>query len=266
MSNLVREIILERGPFVWHLKINVLPDLPKKKFIRVNLTLEPRQFDLYRKISSNLIKDLQQVDSAGFEANKMSFFARRSALLQICSNPSSIVDEYLETPEKILALDSILDELIGLKKEKVIVWSFYTASVEAIIARYGKFNPVRYDGTVTETTVRREAVRLFKEDLDTKLFVGNPAAAGAGLNLQSARYADYESMSNQAAHYLQSLDRIHRGGQERDVEYLILLCAGTIEVSEYERLIQKEKAAQDMLGDTIEPPITRELMLAELLT
>lgn len=265
-ADIVHKVIHERGPFIRHLKADVLPDLPKKRFNRINVTLEPKQSELYRKISSNLIRDLEAVDDVGFEANKMSFFARRSALLQICSNPKSIADHYDETPAKILVLDKILEELIGLKNEKVIVWSFYTASIELIVSRYARFKPVRYDGTVSETAIRREGVRLFREDLDVKLFVGNPAAAGAGLNLQSARYAVYESMSNQAAHYLQSLDRIHRRGQKRDVEYIILLCDGTIEVSEYERLIQKEEAAQAMLGDTIVPALTREMMLSELFT
>ena len=70
-------------------------------------------------------------------------------------------------------------------------------------------------------------------------------------------------MSNQAAHYLQSLDRIHRRGQTRDVEYLILLCDNTIEIEEYERLTRKERAAQALLRDQVEEPITRETMLRE---
>jgi SNF2 family DNA or RNA helicase len=97
------------------------------------------------------------------------------------------------------------------------------------------------------------------------LFAANPAAAGAGLTLHRARIAVYESMSNQAAHYLQSIDRIHRRGQTRDVEYLILLCDKTIEVDEYERLITKERFAQELLGDRVEEPITRQSMLSEAL-
>ena len=62
------------------------------------------------------------------------------------------------------------------------------------------------------------------------VFVANPAAAGAGLTLHRARVAIYESLSNQAAHYLQSLDRIHRRGQKREVEYVVMLCDGTLEI------------------------------------
>ena len=146
-----------------------------------------------------------------------------------------------------------------------MLWSFYTASLENIFTRYAHFNPVRYDGTVADVGDRREAVRRFQEDDTTMLFVANPAAAGAGLTLHRARIAIYESMSNQAAHYFQSLDRIHRRGQKREVEYLVLLCERTIEVQEYERLITKERSAQELLGDQITETPTRESMLAEAL-
>ena len=141
------------------------------------------------------------------------------------------------------------------------MWSFYTASLDAIVTRYGRFSPVRYD-----VAVRREAVRKFQEDDETMLFVGNPAAAGAGLTLHRAHFAIYESMSNQAAHYLQSVDRIHRRGQAREAEYLVLLCDRTVEVEEYARLIRKEMSAQTLLGDRGEEPLTREIMLAEAIS
>jgi SNF2 family DNA or RNA helicase len=107
-------------------------------------------------------------------------------------------------------------------------------------------------------------VQRFQEDPECRLFVANPAAAGAGLTLHAARVAVYESFSNQAAHFLQSLDRIHRRGQERDVRYVILLCEDTIDEAEFDRLKRKEAAAQNLLGDVVDAPITRELMLAEL--
>jgi hypothetical protein len=81
--------------------------------------------------------------------------------------------------------------------------------------------------------------------------------------LHRARYAIYESMSNQGAHYFQSLDRIHRRGQKREVEYIVLLCDKTIEESEYARLSMKEQMAQTLLGDEIKRPITRLDLLNE---
>jgi SNF2 family DNA or RNA helicase len=260
---IVQQAIEKRGLFVRHLKTDVLPDLPVKSFNRVFVPLQPEQEKVYAAALRNLILDLRSTDDETFQRKLTSFLARRSALIQICSNPAAVVQGYTEIPAKLHALDSILEESIIQKREKVILWSFYTVSLSAIFNRYRRFNPVRYDGTVSDVAERREAVRKFQEDDETMLFVANPAAAGAGLTLHRARLAIYESMSNQTAHYLQSLDRIHRRGQTRDVEYLILLCDKTIEIDEYERLTRKERAAQTLLRDQVEEPITRETMLRE---
>lgn len=143
------------------------------------------------------------------------------------------------------------------------MWSFYTGSIDAIAQRYARHGVVRYDGTVSSVEERRDAVRRFQGEGGPMLMVANPAAAGAGLTLHRARYAIYESLSNQAAHYLQSLDRIHRRGQVRDVEYLMLLCQGSIEIQEYATLVRKEVAAQSLLGDRTPAPMTREAFLAD---
>lgn len=262
---MIRRILQDRGLFLRSLKADALPDLPSKTFQRVTVPLQPQQEQAYREALNDFIVDLRQMDDHQFGRQIASVMARRMALLQICSNPTTLVPGYDETPAKLLALDSLLDELVRVRGEKVVVWSFFTASVDAIFTRYAELRPLRYDGQVQDVDLRREAVRLFQEDDEHMLFVGNPAAAGAGLTLHRARYAVYESLSNQAAHYLQSIDRIHRRGQERPVEYLLLLCDRSIEVTEYDRLGRKERAAQDLLGDRVDPPVTRETLLSEAL-
>lgn len=262
---LIRGIIEERGVYLRRIKQAVLPDLPERTFNQVRVPLAPHQRALYETARKGLIDDLRIVDDQGFRRQRASFMARRAALLQICSNPGAVDPCYNELPAKLAAIDELLEDLIDRRGEKVLLWSFFSRSIEGIMERYGRYRPVRIDGSVTNVADRREAVRRFQEDAGTMLFVANPAAAGAGLTLHSARFAVYESMSNQAAHYLQSLDRIHRRGQKRPVEYIVLLCDETIEVSEYERLLEKERSAQDLLGDEVVVPATRSALLAELL-
>lgn len=260
----VQAAIEERGLSLRHMKADVLPDLPAKRFQRVLTPLEPIQGRLYSEALGNLRREVAVVNETDFGRRKLSFLAKRSALLQLCSNPKAVVPGYAETPNKLLALDEILEDLVGNRKEKAIVWSFYTVSLEAIVARYKRFNPVRYDGTVNDTAARRDAVRRFQEDDETMLFVANPAAAGAGLTLHRARVAVFESMSNQAAHYLQALDRIHRRGQTRPVDYLVLLGESSIELGEYDRLLLKQDRAKALLGDPADRPLTRDVFLREL--
>lgn len=260
----VQSAIQEKGLFLRHLKRDVLPNLPAKRFQRIIVPMEREQARLYRTKLEGLVAEVEAVDNSGFIKQRTNFLARRSALLQICSNPSGVSETYSETPAKLIALDALVEQLVGREHEKIVIWSFYTGSVAAIAHRYVRFGVVRYDGSVSDVGTRREAVRRFQEDNETMVFVANPAAAGAGLTLHRARLAIYESLSNQAAHYLQSLDRIHRRGQERDVEYIIMLCDGTLEVNEYDRLVQKETAAQDLLGDHAEAQLTRETFLADI--
>jgi hypothetical protein len=47
------------------------------------------------------------------------------------------------------------------------------------------------------------------------------------------------------------------------VEYLVLLCDRTLELDEYDRLTAKELAAQQLLGDRTDPPVTQSAMLRQ---
>ena len=260
----VRTVVEGRGLYVRHLKGEVLPDLPARSFHRLYVPMRPEQARVYQRLREDLVSDVRSVSESDFRREYATFLARRSALLQVCSNPVSVVEGYDETPAKLLLLDELLDRLVHREGEKVVLWSFYRASVDVLVSRYARFGVVRYDGGVSDVSERGEAVRRFQEDDDVRLFVANPAAAGAGLTLHRARLAVYESMSNQAAHYLQSLDRVHRRGQGREVEYVVLLCQDTLEVTEYERLLDKQRMAGDLLGDAVSRPVTRESFLADL--
>lgn len=260
----MRELMDARGVYTRNLKSVVLPDLPTRRFTEIEVELAPVQSKMYDAALSGLVDDLRSASDHEFDRNVTSFLARRNALLRICSNPAPLDDAYEETPAKLAALDELLPRYVDVG-EKVIIWSFYRASLDALAARYDHLGLVRVDGGVADVATRREAVRRFQQDDDTRIFLGNPAAAGAGLTLHRARLAVYESMSNQAAHFMQSLDRIHRRGQARDVEYLVLLCTHTIEANEYRRLLDKTDAQADVLGDPAPERPTRQMMLTDLL-
>lgn len=262
--NRISEILDTRGVYLRRLKSQVMKHLPERSYHRILIPFQPAQNSAYKEALQALMKDVKQSSAVSFKRELTSFMSRRMALLQLCSNPSSILDDYDETPSKLIALDSILEDLIENRNEKVVLWSYFKISIDAIFNRYTRYNPVRIDGTITSSEERSAAVRRFQDDDETMLFVANPAAAGAGITLHRARYAIYESMSNQAAHYLQSLDRIHRRGQDRPVEYLVLLCDQSIEVNEYDKLLSKEASAQELLGDEVVEPVTRESFLSVL--
>ena len=255
---------LEQTIYLRRLKEDVFPNLPVKEFERVLVDLRPNQRALYDRARDQLVLAVRSVDDREFTRRLSSFLAKRAALLQICSNPSTIDPLYTEEPAKLLALDRLLNELIEQQSKKVVIWSFFRASLQAIVERYQHLGLVRIDGSVLRVEDRIEAISLFQNDEKVRLFVGNAAAAGAGITLTAAHHAIYESFSNQAAHYMQSVDRIHRRGQTQNVINHILLATNTIETREFNRILEKENAGRDLLRDSYKELITRDRFLADL--
>ncbi|HUW98178.1 MAG TPA: DEAD/DEAH box helicase [Acidiferrobacter sp.] len=260
----IATLVDTKGVFIRRLKPDILQHVPEKNFHVISVELAGKQALMYEKAQSALELELRGLNNESFKKSLLTYFQKRAALLQICSCPSSIDPTASEVPVKYTVLDDLLDKLIS-QGRKVVLWSFYRKSLDEIMARYSRYRPVRVDGSVTSNVARRDAVRSFQEDPSTMLFVGNPAAAGAGITLHAAYDAVYISYSNQAAHYLQSLDRIHRRGQVADeVNYYLLICKNTIEETEVVRLRGKEVRQHDLLGDHITWPTSLDDALQEL--
>lgn len=260
----ISDLVETRGTYIRRLKTEVLEDVPEKNFHVIRVPLKGRQATMYEKARSDLELELRGLDNVTFKKKLVSYFQKRAALLQICSSPASLDPTLTEDPVKLTLLDPLLEDLLS-QGRKVILWSFYRKSLDELAERYKRYSPVRIDGSIVSSEERRQAVTAFQTDPDKKLFIGNPAAAGAGITLHSAYDAVYVSYSNQAAHYLQSLDRIHRRGQKsKEVNYYLLVCEHTIEETEVLRLRQKELQQSSLLGDDIRWPTSLDDALSEL--
>lgn len=260
----ISSLIETKGLFIRRLKPEILQHVPDKNFHVIRVELKGKQALMYDKARADLELELRSLNNQTFKKKLATYFQRRAALLQICSCPGAIDPTISDVPVKYEALDVLLNKMIS-EGRKVVLWTFYKKSLDELQERYLKYNPVRIDGSVTSSLSRREAVRAFQEDASTMLFIGNPAAAGAGITLHAAYDAVYVSYSNQAAHYLQSLDRIHRRGQVADeVNYYLLVCKDTIEETEIIRLRGKELQQHDLLSDHIPWPTSLDDALGEL--
>lgn len=237
-------------------------DLPDRRFKDLMVSMSPLQSELYEATANDLVEELRTLTATEFARRRAHFLQRRSALLQLASNPAALVNDYDEVPNKVRAIEEEVRRLVE-SGEKVVLWSFYRRNIRQLAGALDDVGLVVVDGSV-ETSDRSRAVRRFQDDADVRLFLGNPAAAGAGLTLHAARHALYESFSNQAAHFLQSLDRIHRRGQSREVSYQVVLSKGTLEVPEYHRLLEKADDQATLLGDARFPALDRATLLSDL--
>lgn len=260
----ITALVENRGMYIRRLKPEILDFVPEKNFHVLSVPLVGKQQLMYEAARKTLELELRGLNNEVFKKSVATYLQKRAALLQICCSPSSIDPTATEISVKFTVLDQLLEKLIS-QKRKVIIWSFFRKSIDELVERYSKYHPVRVDGSVS-TEDRKKAVTSFQTDPNIMLFVGNPAAAGAGITLHASYDAVYISYSNQAAHYLQSLDRIHRRGQVSEaVNYYLLVCEGTIEESEVKRLRGKEIKQHDLLGDIVKWPTSLDDALSELI-
>jgi SNF2 family DNA or RNA helicase len=91
-----------------------------------------------------------------------------------------------------------------------------------------------------QTTQRGQLVRQFQEDSDTKVFLGSLLAGGTGIDLTAASVVIHFDRWWNAAKENQATDRIHRIGQQRNVQVYKLVTKGTLE-ERIDEIINRKK-------------------------
>jgi len=195
-----------------------------------------------------LVCEVESMTGEQFRAFAPTALSRLLRLSQLASNPGLLLPTEPRVPIKFEELDHLVEEIVRGSGEKLIVWSHYVRTIEALIARYADLKPVAlYGGTPAED--RQAIAESFQTDPSVKLMVANPAAAGTGFTLTAACYAVYETLSWRYDFFAQSQDRIHRIGQGRPVTYLRLIAADTVEELIAAALERKAELARALLGD-----------------
>lgn len=234
------------------------------------LPMAPIQSELYKLMKHEVAR---QAASALSIPSKQAFrrLGRSVArLLQFVSNPALLASEIeFAHPDLLRAalaegdgpkLKYVLRRVRELANsgQKVLVWSSFVRNVEYIAERLSDLGAVYIHGGVDagdedDDETREGKIKLFHDDSNVQVLVANPAAASEGVSLHRVcHYAIYLDRTFNAAHYLQSEDRIHRLGlpanQSTTIE--IVECMGTVDETVRERLAFKVAAMAEALEDS----------------
>lgn len=232
-------------------------DLPEKTFVDVRIELPAWQRALYNEMRDTLVAEFRAMSGEAYRAFASTALTRLLRLSQLASNPALLFPTEARTPGKIEELDHVVEELVRSNR-KMIIWSHYVGTIEKLIARYAGFGTVALYGAV-DAAERQNVAARFQEDLETRILIGNPAAAGTGFTLTAAAYTIYETLSWRYDFYAQSQDRNHRIGQLLPVTYIRLIAADTIEEVMIGALERKSVLARWLLGDQGDEPRIADL-------
>lgn len=247
--------------------------LPKPIIRDVNIEMSATQRQTWELIRHETARYLARLDPQ--DKDELRLIGKQiMRLLQFCSDPSLLLAslppgfesgelqrqlEQLskETSRKMTKLDSLVFQTMSKPGEKVVIWSMFVNQIESLTRRYSKYGATCIHGGVPTGTdedlaFREARIARFKESKDCRVLVANPSACGEGISLhKEAHHAIYFDRSFNAAHFLQSIDRIHRRGLPEGVHTVIdILCLNdTIEVAVRQRLSDKIKYLKQLLDD-----------------
>jgi SNF2 family DNA or RNA helicase len=229
------------GHSIRRLKNDVL-ELPGKTFLSHRVQLCGSQQAAYTQCSEELLVELRTLSGEQYVRSIDSILEKLLRLIQIASNPALLDASYSGTNAKLALLDCLLPELLE-SHEKVILWSCFVSNVEGLAARFRMFGS-RFIHGGTDLDTRAKTVRQFQNTNAPRVLVANPAAAREGLTLTRASAAIYYDRNFSLVDYLQSQDRIHRIGQERECEIHKIVASDTVD--EYvDTIIELKQAVAD---------------------
>lgn len=215
-------------------------DIPKNHQYAVEFTLSSKHMKAYSILEreSVLLLSKQKVVSA---INAAVLYGK---LLQ-CSSGAV----YSET-----AVYSIIDKAryelvldLAEARPHVVVFFAWAHQKECLIAEAKKrqLSYTLIDGTVNDKA-RQEAVKDFQAGLYRILFA-HPQSAGHGLTLTRGTATIWASPTPNLEHYLQGLKRIHRIGQSKKTETIMVLAPNTLEERVYQSLVTKDARMSSLL-------------------
>lgn len=163
-----------------------------------------------------------------------------------------------EKPAKVQkAVEMAESALASDPRHKVLMWTSFVQNVLLLERLMERYKPVTLYGAIAtgsdeDADTREGRIKAFHDDPECRVMIANPAACGEGISLHRAcHHAIYLDRTFNAAHYLQSIDRIHRLGlsPKVDTRVEILEARGTIDSRVARRLKAKIDSMSQILND-----------------
>ena len=244
--------------------------IPKLDHRVVQVPMTQLQREIYKTLKSEVRRQLNPVlsDSSRYELRRIGKCVMK--VMEFVSNPSLLsndMDYAFDRRVGALLLESDGPKIdyvcrrarqLAAEGKKVLIWSSFVQNVELIALRLTDLGAEYIHGGVdagdeSDFDTREGKIKRFHTEDTCKVLVANPAACSEGISLHKVcQYAIYLDRSFNAAHYMQSEDRIHRLGLSPDAKPQIefVECEDSIDQVVRTRLELKVKTMAQALEDS----------------
>lgn len=267
-ANLEVELALQKllHPFkMRRTKNQVLPDLPAKIEDVRHCGMSEEQVALYKNVLALKARPLlEQLSDESASVPYLHVFATISLLKQICDHPALVTegsDYTRHASGKFDLLRELLEEALG-SGHKIVIFSQYLQMIE-IIKKHLTSLGVGHVALTGQSRDRGSIIQRFQTDENCRVFVGSLLAGGIGIDLTAASVVIHYDRWWNASKENQATDRVHRIGQNKNVQVLKLVTRGTLE-EKIDRLISSKRSLFEKFVDRDEE-IFKNLSRQELI-
>lgn len=141
-------------------------------------------------------------------------------------------------------LDTLRDVLEEIGPQQVVIFSQWREEIRQIKEVLGEQAGCVYGGE--NEAAKADAIRSFQMG-KLRYLICHPRSGGHGLNLQSASYIIWSSLSYSLEEWDQANARIHRSGQSKPCTHITLQAKDTIDQAVYAALKKKAKVSEALL-------------------
>ncbi|RPI85430.1 MAG: DEAD/DEAH box helicase [Nitrosopumilales archaeon] len=225
-------------------KFEVLTDLPDKTYQRILLEMTDEEQEIYNQIEAGVANEFVEHPTS----NPLTIMIRlRQYLAQLkIKHVIEVIENILETDEKVVIVDFFKDSLYQLKKQLGDIAALHTG-----------------DQTVEE---RSEIVKVFQDIHSTiKAFLGSIQTCNYGLTLTAASKLFIMTLPYSVGEYDQVSDRLHRIGQKAAVNIYVFIFPDTIDDYVYSAIESKRTEIVKVIDNEDYKSNVSESVLSEVI-
>lgn len=255
--------------FIRRMKEQVIVELPPKQRSYIPISLKPSDRKVYQKAEDDIVdwiihsqteikkyyaklKNKEEFSQAKFEYETKLKAVRSEALMKISK---------LRRLSALGKIPDVVDWVNDFMKtgKKLVIFAVHKEVISKLKEYLKEFGVVTIQGDVSGED-RRDNVKAFQEDPDTRIIICNIQAGGVGLTLTASSDVVFVEFDWTVAGSIQAEDRVYRIGQINTVNIWYFYGVDTVDIDIIEVLQKKEKIIDAAIDGITDKDLTESLV------
>jgi SNF2 family DNA or RNA helicase len=243
-----------RANYVSFRKLEDHIKLPENLIRKIYVEMNPLQLEIYEEfITSSLSEiyekcgslDSRQVTNSfpylSMALDNPQLLEKHSGKFSNKLNKNISKWDFLKDHAKIELCDELVEKHCDFEGQKIIIWTNHPSTADILKDRYKKYEPTVINGVTAKTNeLKTILVDQFRESKESKILIAGISVLSTSQTIVEAKAQIYFERNYNYTDFDQSKARIHRIGQNDQVNTYILLFDNSLDILQDKNLEDKD--------------------------